>query len=88
MLNYILHIQFINDSIYKGKSKLRPESRNLPLKIYTENKYMWALSLAIAYSQKYQQQCAMGQKLGLALTTPSQGFKMSGLLHSEIMYYC
>ena len=27
---------------------------NMPFKIYTENKYMWALSLAIAYSQKYR----------------------------------
>ena len=38
---------------------------NMPFKIYTENMYMWALSLAIAYRQKYQQQCATGQKLGL-----------------------
>ena len=47
---------------------------NMPFKIYTENKYMWALSLAIAYHQKYQQQLAMGQKLGLmACTTINSG---------------
>ena len=29
------------------------------------NNYMQALSRSIAYRQKYQQQCATGQKLGL-----------------------
>ena len=38
---------------------------NMPFKIYTENKYMGTLSLAIAYHQKYQQQWTTGQKLGL-----------------------
>ena len=41
--------------------------RNMPFKINTENNYMWALSLAIAYHQKYQEQSAMGQKLGLGV---------------------
>ena len=59
------------------------EYNNSPyFEIYTENRCMGTLSLAIAYRQKYQQQGATGQKLGLlgSISDP-KWLEYSDLLH-------